>query len=463
MSASAPSRVRHEPNPGPNPGRPSPGHPRQRARWDAVAVLTPYAALVMLMPASQTVGSLGALGSPATMYSVLAFLWFLAGRLTGHLRLDPASGSVRKAMCFFLAVYTVSYIGVSGRVAVTAETQAADRALIVALIWCGLVAMASGGITDRDRLDTLLRRLVLFGTVVAALGVFEFFSGFLISEHLVIPGLQTNIQPGAGARGGHLRAQATTTQPLEFGAVIAVHLPFALHQAVDPRRKGPGLRNWLSRFGPVILMVASLPMTVSRTAIIGLIITMAVLLPSWPKERRRPAYIMTLIGAVAIRLAVPGLMGTILSLFSSASGNSDNSTQARTKDYAGVMPFIKQRPWFGRGPWTFIPSLYRYTDNFYLLALVEIGVFGVLAVLVLFFTGIRAGRLGRRLSVTEPDRDLGQCFAAAFAIFLVISATFDSLGFPMLSGVFFLLLGCSGAYLGIARAEARAAQPSSHE
>ena len=204
------------------------------------------------------------------------------------------------------------------------------------------------------------------------------------------------------------------------------------------------------------MMFISLPMTVSRTAIIGLVVVLAFLLPSWPRRRRRPAYLMTLLGAAAVRVLVPGLLGTILVLFSSASGQSDNSSQARTKDYAGVAPYIKERPWFGRGPATFIPSLYRYTDNYYLLALVEVGVVGVLSVLVIYIVGIRAGRLGRRLSDDEAFRDLGQCFAAAFAVMLVISATFDTLSFPMLSGLFFLLLGCSGAYLGIARSEAAA-------
>jgi hypothetical protein len=424
-------------------------------RWDAAAVLTGYAALVMLAPATQTVANLGALGAPATVFSVLAFMWFLAGRLTGRFTLDPASSSVRKAMCVLTAAFILSYIGLSGRSASPLETQAADRALILLLIWCGLVVVASAGITDRARLDTLLRRLVLFGTVVAVLGIFEFFTGWQITEHIVIPGLSTNISPEAtGARGGHLRAQATTTQPLEFGAVIAVHLPFALQQAGDPARRGTGLRNRLSRYGPVTAMIISLPMTVSRTAIIGLIVVLAFLLPSWPKQRRRPAYYMTLVGAAAVRVLVPGLLGTIMVLFSSASGNSDNSTQARTKDYAGVEAYIKGRPWFGRGPATFIPSLYRYTDNYYLLAIVEVGIVGTLAVLVVFLTGIRAGRLGRRLSVDEPYRDLGQCFAATFAVMLVVSATFDSLSFPMLSGLFFLLFGCAGAYLGIVRTEA---------
>jgi hypothetical protein len=425
------------------------------ARWDATSVLTVYAVLVMLAPATQTVANLGALGAPATVFSVLAFLWFLAGRLTGRLTIDPGSGSVRKAMCVLTAAFTLSYINLSGRSASPLETQAADRALILLLIWCGLVVVASAGITDRARLETLLRRLVLLGTAVAVIGIFEFFSGWQLTEHVVIPGLATNVDPAAtGARGGHLRAQATTTQPLEFGAVIAVHLPFALQQAGDASKWGPGFRNLLRRYGPVATMVISLPMTVSRTAIIGLVVVLAVLMPSWPRRRRRPAYLVTLVGAAAVRVLVPGLLGTIMVLFSSASGNSDNSSQARTKDYAGVAPYIKERPWFGRGPGTFIPSLYRYTDNYYLLALVEVGLVGVAAVLVVYFTGIRAGRLGRRLSVDEPYRDLGQCFAATFAVMLFISATFDTLSFPMLSGLLFLLFGCSGAYVGIARSEA---------
>jgi len=461
VSAPAPPRLHrargHDGTPAVTP-KPDPAALHAKpARWDAASVLTVYAALIMLAPATQTVANLGALGAPATVFAVLAFLWFLAGRLTGRLTLDPGSSSVRKAMCVLAVAFTLSYIGLSGRSAGTLETQAADRALILLLIWCGLVVVASAGITDRARLEVLLRRLVLLGTIVAAVGIVEFFSGWQFTSHIVIPGLSTNIDPQAtGARGGHLRAQATTTQPLEFGAVIAVHLPFALQQAGDPARKGPGFRNALRRYGPVTTMIVSLPMTVSRTAIIGLVVVLAVLMPSWPKERRRPAYLMTLVGAAAVRVLVPGLLGTILVLFSSASGNSDNSSQARTKDYAGVTPYIKQRPWFGRGPSTFIPSLYRYTDNYYLLALVEIGVVGVLAVLVIYFTGIRAGRLGRKLSVDEPYRDLGQCFAATFAVMLLISATFDTLSFPMLSGLLFLLFGCSGAYLGIARSEAAA-------
>jgi hypothetical protein len=42
---------------------------------------------------------------------------------------------------------------------------------------------------------------------------------------------------------------------------------------------------------------------------------------------------------------------------------------------------------------------------------------------------------------------------------LILSATFDSLSFPMFAGLMFLLLGLSGAYLGIARRDAAGQAP----
>ena len=91
MSASAPSRVARDPGPALDAGHPltsrtaepapdpvfdraaatrapsSRRKARPKPRWDAAAVLSVYAFLIMLMPATETVANLGALGSPATM------------------------------------------------------------------------------------------------------------------------------------------------------------------------------------------------------------------------------------------------------------------------------------------------------------------------------------------------------------------------------------------------------------
>lgn len=463
---SAPTTGLRGPAPGPvagmsvrprvRPDDPPPKLGPRRTGLDAVAVLTVYVVLLELVPSSWAIPSLGAAGTPANIYALLALLWYLASWLAG--RILPASGTraVRIALCVFAVCVLVSYVSLaqSTRAPVSTETLAADRGLISLAAWTGVVVVSSAGISDLGRLQTLLRRLVVLGSAVAALGILEFYTKRDLLASIHIPGLR----PTAGladvmVRGAFTRPASTASHPLELSGVLAMLLPFAIQQALDPARRHRGrLRRWL----PVVLIGGSLPLTVSRTSIIGLVVVLLVLVPTWKSSRRWPAFGFIALGVGVMKFAVPGLVSTTIGLFSAFLGSGDNSTQARAMDYAGVAQYVAQRPFFGRGFRTFIPALYRYTDNQYLLAVVEIGIVGALAILGLYLTGIRCARAGRRLWTDEPTRELGQSFVAAMAVGLVVSATFDSLGFPMFAGLLFLLLGCSGAYLGISRREAQA-------
>jgi hypothetical protein len=62
---------------------------------------------------------------------------------------------------------------------------------------------------------------------------------------------------------------------------------------------------------------------------------------------------------------------------------------------------------------------------------------------------MQSAAMGRRRAIDERRREVGQGLFAAMAVALATSATFDSLTFPMFSGLFFVLLGCCGAYRGI--------------
>lgn len=86
-----------------------------------------------------------------------------------------------------------------------------------------------------------------------------------------------------------------------------------------------------------------------------------------------------------------------------------------------------------------------------MLTLAEMGLVGLIALLVLLFTGIHQGGAIRRLARTESDRELGQAFFASALVSLVIAATFDALSFPMFAGVFFLTIAAGGSYLGFIR------------
>ncbi|MBR7835230.1 O-antigen ligase family protein [Actinospica durhamensis] len=419
-----------------------------------VPVLTAYLVLVEFVPSGWVLPSFGDVGTPANIFALLALIWYAASWLAGRVRPAPGTGAVRVAMWVFGAAILLAYLALAepDRQAVALETQAADRGLIGFAAWFGVVAIASSGIRDYAELQLLLRRMVVYGSFVGGLGIIEFFGSVDLLAKVHIPGLRpSSLTSQLMVRGAYVRPSSNTSQPLELAAVLALLLPFALQQALDPERAGS---SWSRRWVPVFCIGGALPLTVSRTSIIGLAVVLVLLIPTWPAQRRWPALGVIALGVGALKLAVPGLVSTTLGLFASFLGNSDDSTQARTADYAGVAQYIEQRPWFGRGYGTFIPSLYRYTDNMYLLGIVEIGIVGVLALLGLYLTGWRCARLGRRLTPDPVRRELGQCFAAATAAATILSATFDSLGFPMFAGLFFLLLGLSGAYLGIMRREA---------
>jgi polysaccharide biosynthesis protein PslJ len=229
--------------------------------------------------------------------------------------------------------------------------------------------------------------------------------------------------------------------------VLSICLPLAIHQA-RYAASGKKIRRWTQ----VAIIAAALPMTVSRSAIIGLIVGGVVLLSTWPKRDRHTAYLVTIASTIVMRAIIPGLIGTIRDLFLSIG--SDSSAQERVGAFSLAQPLLAQHPWFGRGFGTFMPQVFFFTDDQYLGSLIETGVVGLAALLALFATGWFVARSARRLSVDEETRHLAQTLAAPMAVAFVTYATFDAFAFPMAAGLTFLMAGCTGAIWRLIRAEA---------
>lgn len=423
---------------------------RTRAReLDATALLTGYLGLAFFIPSNLTLPGLGGVGTPANAFALLALFWYLATWLSGRIRAAPGTRLPRLVMWLLAVSVLASYLANASRGSSHKEVLGADRGLIGLLVWVSLVVLVSAGIQDRARLDVLLRRTVVMAAVVAAIGYYDFFTATNIAEKISIPGLQSSVaQITTLDRGAFTRPRSTTAQPLEFGGMLALLLPFAVQQAFDPVRAH--LSRW-RRWAPVALMGGALPLTVSRTSIIGVLIVVLVMVPRWKPQRRWTTFGL-LMGSVAVfKVLVPGLIGTITTLFASFLSNSDSSTQARTVKYSAIVPYLEERPLFGRGLGTFTPDLYFFTDNQYMLTLAEMGLLGLVALFALFLAGIHQGGAIRRLASDESDRELGQAFFASALVALVSAATFDALSFPMFAGMFFLTIAAGGSYLGFIR------------
>ena len=103
------------------------------------------------------------------------------------------------------------------------EKNAADRGLIFAFGWLGVLLLAADGINNMDRLRTLLRRVVFGVTTIAVLGIAQFFTQVDAAKYIKVPGL-TALVPFTDLlnRGTFNRPSATASHPIEFGAVLAI-------------------------------------------------------------------------------------------------------------------------------------------------------------------------------------------------------------------------------------------------
>jgi polysaccharide biosynthesis protein PslJ len=423
-------------------------------RIDAVTVLGIYTLLLMGIPAALVVAPLGAVGGPATIFAALVFIFYLVTWL--HPALAPARGRqpVRFAAILLTCAVIATYVSANRHMVPGLERNGMDRGIILICGWLGVLVMASDGIPSMDRLKKLLGWVVIGATAMATIGITQFFTGLDATQYIIIPGLKVgSLSTDLLSRNGLNRPSATAAHPLEFAAVLGMVLPIAINRA---RFAPPGKR--LTRWLQVGLIGAALPMTVSRSAILGILAVCFVLLPTWPKIERRIAYGVLALGVMGLWFLTPGLLGTFRTLFATLSG--DTSTTSRTGALSMASPFVSQHPWFGRGFGTFFPATYFFTDDQYLLSLMEIGVVGLLALLALFITGLVTAQRVRRATTDPEMRDLGQSLTATIAVSMVAFGTFDALSFNMAAGLTFLLLGCTGAAWRLIRAQG--AQANGH-
>ena len=405
---------------------------------DAVTVLSGYIVLLMAVPAQLVFAPLGGAGSPAQVLGLGALVWWASTRLLPQRSGTGRARQLRRALLLFAAAVLLSYVAANIRPLDAVESRAADRGLLILGSWCGLLLLTTDGVATRDRLDNLLRRLTLGGGLLASLGILQSFTGLAFTNYIHVPGLSANSAYGVVMNSrGFARPAGTALHPIEFGVVLTMILPLALHYALEMPTGGI-VRRWF----PVAAIALAVPISISRSAILGAVVVLVMLMPTWPSRRRRTAYV-SLVGLFAVvYVTVPGLLGTLKGLFGGIS--SDSSALSRTGSYQLAGQFIARAPVTGRGFSTFLPS-YRILDNQYLGILIELGVVGLAAVLLLFLSGVLTARAVRQDSRDPVTRQLAQSVAASIAAGCLSFALFDAFSFPMVSGLMFLMLGLAGA------------------
>ena len=359
---------------------------------------------------------------------------------------EPKANVVRVALIIYLISVLVSYLVAVIRPINGTELNAADRGVLSTLAWTGILLTALDAPRTLGQLDTILRRFVIAGAVEAAVGITQFVTKQTLVNYIQIPGLTLSQDLyGVALRGTQARPPGTTTHPIEFGSVLTIVLPFALHYAVTDTHRGR-LARWL----PAALIAFAIPISVSRSAVLSTAVSLIVLIPFWPRATRRRAYAGIALALGAVYMLVPGLLGTFRNLITGVE--SDPSANSRVDSFGLAWEFIKRDPIFGRGYATFLPD-YRILDNQILGTLIDTGIVGLIALLVLFVAPAWGVLRLRRTATTSQVRQLAPAFVASIAGVLVSYPFWDALGFTTATSFLFMTLGFAGALVRLSRAE----------
>lgn len=397
-------------------------------------VLLLYTVLLYAIPAPLIVGPLGAAGTPAQIVGVGLLAWWVLSQLVVR-RAPIATNPVHWLLAAFAATLLAAYVAGASRPSSATETSSADRALITLCAWIGVALVVSDGLTTRGDAFKLLRGMAGGGAFIAGLGLLQFFFGLDLAALIKIPGLTANSAVGVVYnRSGYARVAATTSHPIEFGVVLASLLPIVVHCARFAPTLGERRFWWVG----TAAVAAALPVAVGRSGILGGAIAILLIFPALPPQLRRRALVVLVLGAGAMTVLAPGLLGTIRSLIFNVG--TDPSAEGRTDDYPWVIRWVIEYPLNGRGLGALVQS-YRTLDNQYLAHAVETGLLGLFA-LVLLLGGAMLVALYLRWRFDDVRHvDLAQMLVASIAVIVVDAGTFDAFAFPICVGNLFLFIG----------------------
>ncbi|MGL3806241.1 O-antigen ligase family protein [Paeniglutamicibacter sp. R2-26] len=408
-------------------------------QFDAVTGLTVYVLLLLFVPSDRVLAPLGGAGTPAAIFSVGLLVWWLWFRVRSA-TYRRFSNPVAVAFALFCAAVLVSEIVAAASSIPQADQNAADMGLIRLGSYAGVFYVAADGIPSKARLLVLCRRLVLVGATVALLGIYQFATGTLLIDRLPTPGLSGS-DGGMDIRNGYMRPRGTARHALEFAAVLSTLLPIALALAVGDRQ-----RKLVARVLPVLLMVTASLVSLTRSALIGLVLGFVSMFLFWGNKVRMIVLTSFVLGAGVVGVAMPQLVRVVADMFSGA----DTSVNSRTDSWDLAFAMFLANPWFGRGFGTFLPS-YRILDNQLLQLLIEIGIIGLLAFLGLMATAVYCAVVARRDDSDAAMNQLGVGLAASIASGASLMAFFDAFSFPQAPGVLFLVLGLAAGYWRLSR------------
>lgn len=294
-------------------------------------------------------------------------------------------------------------------------------------------------------------RFTLVLAVIAGLGTlveYRFhYNVFYDFSHKLLPGFQVGAAQSSSVDDlGRRLVEGPAEVPLEAVGMFTLALPIALVGVIDAKRWRPRIVYGLAT---AILMAAAIS-TERKSGLLGPVGVVIAL--AWFRRVQMIRLLPLAVVLVAlVKVLAPGAIGgTTDQLAPSALGVS--TVDERVVRWDAIRPDVWLHLAVGQG---FGVYSVRVLDNEYLDRLIEGGVLGLAAYLALLLTPVflSVGRERRREPGTAA---IGVIIAPAAIGTLVLSGTYDSMGFPHVPYIFFFL----AAMLAVAlKGEDAAASP----
>jgi hypothetical protein len=411
------------------------------SRRDAQTMLTLVVVLLFLLPQDYVlVGPLKSAGNPALLVGMLALALWCASRLLGLIQVMEGHPIRWVMLLYAIAALAAFAAAMSNSTLSVAESAGTARALFPVAAALGIGLLAVDGLESRERVMTVLQRLVWVGGVAAFIGILEFaIHGFNYRDAMRLPGLTTTTELIDETRSGFDRIHGAASHPIEYAVTLGALAPLALHFAMHAKTPAQRQLNALA----FLVICVVLPMTVARSGVVAVAVGLAFYAVHLSNRAKLNLAVLGVIALGLYRAMVPGLLGTLKSLL--LIGEEDPSIAGRTEDYAKIPGLMAGFEAFGRGLGTFQPTAYFYLDNQYIGSLLEGGILGLTVLIITYVVGYCVARGVRLRSSDQNMRGLGQALAASIAAFAISAATFDELSFRQAAFTLFLLLGCAGA------------------
>jgi hypothetical protein len=324
--------------------------------------------------------------------------------------------------------------------------RAVSLALSVVIVYYLVVSV----VRSFSQVLAILKVLVAGTSVLAVLALIESRTGWSPFAHLdrFVPILQ-QVVSFTGEERGAIRALGSAEHPIALGALFAIVAPLGLYLALRFGRWW-----WVS----VVLLMAGVFATVSRTAFVMLVVASLVFLILRTRETWRYTPLL-LPMVVMVHFAVPGALGAMKYAFNPPGGVVQQQSQddvkageGRVADLGPSFALFREKPVLGYGYGTLKTdgedANARILDNQWLSSLLNIGLVGVFAIAWLFLRFIR--RVGRGALRERSDEGwLLVALVSSVAAFGAGMFTFDAFAFTQVTFVFFVILAL-GAVLELA-------------